>query len=432
MLAVGGACPFNARVREARYDAVVIGGGPGGSAAGSYLAMAGKKVLIVEKEVFPRFHVGESLLPYNQVLLRELGVVETLEKLACPTKYGAQFHLGNRSKSVKVLFRNGKFNREHRAFQVERSVFDEVLLRNAAAKGASVVEGATVREVDNRPSGVALGVCDREGRTTRCEADYVVDATGRDNLTGARDGLRENHPDLRKVAVFSHFSKVHLDPGPASGDTVIVRTSNGWFWLIPIGVDKISVGAVLDVQEYREMGLKPEAALKTLFQNCPEMQARMADAQSLIPAQVTSDFSYQNRRLIGPRLLRVGDAAGFVDPIFSSGVHLAMSSGKSAAQAILNVLDRGLSEGKAFAAYEKRFLRALAFCRELVEHYYTTPFMEVLLEPRREIFSLVDAVNGALAGQFAESWSIRWRMRMFYRLVRLQAKRPFLPRIRFD
>ncbi len=432
MLAVAVACPFNARVQEARYDAVVIGGGPGGSAAGSYLAMAGKKVLIVEREVFPRFHVGESLLPYNQVLLRELGVVETLEKLGFPTKYGAQFHLGNRSKFVKVLFRNGKFNREHRALQVERSAFDEVLLRNAAAKGANVIEGVTVRDVENGPSGVGIVLCDRDGKTTRCEADYVVDATGRDNLTGVREGLRENHPHLRKIAVFSHFSNVQLDSGTTSGDTVIVRTSGGWFWLIPIGAAKTSVGAVLDVQEFRKMGLEPDAALRMLFENCPEMRTRMTHAQSLIPAQVTSDFSYQNRRLIGPRLLRVGDAAGFVDPIFSSGVHLAMSSGKSAAQSILRVVDEGLSEERVFAEYEKRFFRALSFCRELVEHYYTTPFMEVLLEPRREIFSLVDAVNGALAGQFAERWSIRWRMRMFYRLVRLQAKRPFLPRIRFD
>jgi len=423
---------LNGVVRDKRYDAVVIGGGPGGSSAGTYLALAGKKVLIVEKEVFPRFHIGESLLPNNQSLLRELGVMEALEKSGFPRKYGAQFHLGNSSKSVKVLFRQGKFNREHQAFQVERALFDEILLRNAESKGAVVMEGTTVTKAENDRLGVRVAVNDRQGNVGSYEADYLIDASGRGNFTGLRDGLRRNHPHLKKLAVFAHYSGVRLDEGDRAGDTVVVRAEREWFWLIPIGPTKTSVGGVLDGQVYREMGLKPAEALQKLIAECPEMRERMKDATPLIPAQMTSDYSYQNRQLTGNRLLRVGDATGFIDPIFSSGVYLAMSSGKRAANAILDVMNGRRSERQAFASYEKRVLRAISFYNKMVDHFYTQPFMEVLLEPRKEIFSLVDAVNGALAGNLDDKWCIRWRMHLFYRLVRLQGKKPVLPRISFD
>jgi geranylgeranyl reductase family protein len=432
MLAGGAARSLNTAVQDARYDAVVIGGGPAGSSAGSYLAMAGKKVLILEKAVFPRFHIGESLLPYNQILLRELGVVEALEKCAFPRKHGAQFHLGNGSKSVKILFRESRFNKEHQTFQVERAKFDEILLRNAEKKGAAVLEGMTVKRAENDASGVRVVASDREGATQTFEAEYLIDASGRGNFTGNRDGLREIDPDLKKLAVFAHFSGVQADEGERGGDIVIVREKDGWFWLIPVGSGKTSVGGVLDANAYREMGLKPDEALQSLIESCPEMRGRMARAEKLMPVQATTDYSYRNRELTGPRLLRVGDAAGFVDPIFSGGVYLAMSSGKRAATAIIDVLNGRRSERRALAKYEKTVLRAISFYHELVQHYYTTPFMEVLLEPRRGFFSVVDAVVAALAGQFSDSWFLRWRMRLFYRLVKLQGKRPFLPRISFD
>jgi len=394
--------------------------------------MAGRKVLVIEKEVFPRFHIGESLLPCNQSLLRELGLVEELERRGFPRKHGAQFHLGNRSKLVKILFREGKFNREHQAFQVERSVFDEILLRNAEKKGATVLEGSAVKQARNDASGARLTVECADGSTRTFEAEFLIDASGRGNFTGNRDAARVNHPNLKKLSLFSHYTGVRVDDGERAGDIVIVRVKDGWFWLIPIGSEKVSVGAVLDASAYREMGMKPDEALQKLIDDCPEMRDRMAGASKLMPAQSTSDYSYCNRTFTGPRLFRVGDAAGFVDPIFSSGVYLAMYSGKRAAQAVDDVLRGRRSERRALADYEKTIQGAISFYRDMVERYYTTPFMEVLLEPRKDFFALVDAVNGALAGQFTESWSIRWRMRLFYRLVKLQAKRPILPRISFD
>jgi len=431
-LAGGSSGILNAAVQDDRYDAIVIGGGPAGSAAATRLAMAGRKALVLEKEVFPRFHIGESLLPYNQKLFRELDLLGELENLGFPRKRGAQFHLGNGSKSIKILFREGRFNSEHETFQVERAVFDEVLLRHAEKKGAEVREGMSVTGVENDASGVRVTARDGAGETRTFEGVYLVDATGRSNFTAKRDGLCEVDPRLKNLAVFAHFSGVKLDEGERAGDTVIVRVKDGWFWLIPIGNDKTSVGAVLPTAAYKEMGASPDEALQRRIDSCLEMRERMAKAERLIAARTTVDYTYSNRELTGPRLIRAGDAVGFIDPIFSAGVYLAMRSGKESADSIVDALTGRRSERRAFAAYEKRVRRSMAFNREMIDRYYTTEFMEVFLEPRTGLFGIVDAVNGALAGQFGDSWRLRWRLRLFFRLVRLQGRKPFLPRITFD
>jgi flavin-dependent dehydrogenase len=423
--------PFNARVQDIRYDVIVIGGGPAGSTAGAYLAMAGKKVLVLEKERFPRFHIGESLLPYNQSILRELGVVDALERAGFPRKFGAQFHLGTGKKAVKVRFRDGRFNKETQSYQVERSLFDEILLRNTEMKGAEIREETPVLHAENDEEEVRVSIVDPKGKTKMIRGQYLLDASGRENFTGNRDGLRESHPRLKKLAAFAHYQGVVTDAGERSNDIVIICVEHGWFWLIPIGADKMSVGCVVDSADYRAQGLDPEAFLQNAVEQCPEMQKRMAGAMCLIPVQVTSDYSYQNRSFIGPRLLRAGDAAGFVDPVFSSGVFLAMKSGKAAARTLIDVLNGRRAEADSFRRYEKSVLKSIEFYQEMVGHFYTRPFLEVLLEPRNGMFSLVDAVNAALAGQMADKWNLRWRLRLFYRVVRMQAKRAIVPRIDF-
>jgi flavin-dependent dehydrogenase len=425
-----GCLPFALRVSETVYDALVIGGGPGGSATATYLAQAGKRVLVLEKEKFPRFHVGESLLPYNRIIFEEMGVLPKLEAAGLLRKFGAQFHAGNGAKSLKLVFRNGVFTREPMAFQVERAFFDDLLLKHAREVGAEVREECSVTNFALGADEVRVDFTDERGQKQHARAKFLIDASGRGNLTGNLQKLREVHPKLKKLAVFGHFTGVKLDEGEARGDTVIVRLTNKWFWLIPLSEEKTSVGCVMDAEEFARARQSPDAIFQRLVEGSTVLRDRMAHARLVSDIHTTSDFSYHNKRFYDRRLLRVGDAASFMDPIFSAGVYLAMSSGKLAAQNVVASLEANDDGLPRFPAYAKRIQESMEVYWRLVEGYYTRPFMELFMQPRK-VWKLPSAVTAVLAGEVEGGWKIRWRLWWFFKLVKLQARFPIVPRISF-
>lgn len=414
------------------YDAIIIGGGPAGSTAAMYLSRAGKRVLVLERETFPRFHIGESLLPYNMPIFEELGLMPALREAGFMEKYGAQFVLPDGSFRTEIEFGRGRFTDQPMSYQVERSVFDELLLRQAARGGATVREGIEVQDFAIDPArGVAV-TARNGGAPERFTADFLIDASGTANVTGNREGLKEIYPGHRKFAIYSHFTGVDLpDDARKCGDIVIFRLQEAWFWFIPLSREKVSLGLVVDRSALQGSDLTPEQRFAEAVARCPELSRRLEGAERVGPVRTIADFSYRNRRFVSPRLVRVGDAAGFLDPIFSSGVYLAMLTARQAAGAVAEAIDLGRPMTAALRRYERRTRAYLASYFEMIEQFYTQPFIELLMQPKPK-WHLPDAVVAILAGQMDGGFAVRWRLRVFFWLVKLQRFFPVVDRLRFE
>jgi flavin-dependent dehydrogenase len=252
-------------------------------------------------------------------------------------------------------------------------------------------------------------------------ADFLIDASGQSNFTGNREGVKEIYSGHRKVAVFGHFRGVPVASGEKGGDIVIVRLEDDWAWLIPLAGGKMSVGLVVDQSRVKASPLPPPELFREVVNSSSVLRDKLAAAELCGPMRTIADYSYTNRRFVAPRLVRVGDAAAFMDPIFSSGVFLAMRSAREAARAVDDALRTGAAMTMKLRRYERWLRRSMAVYWKLIEKFYTRPFIEVFLtsDPPPKIQA---AVNSILAGRIEPTWAVRWRIWWFYFLVRLRAR----------
>lgn len=410
------------------WDIIIIGGGPAGSTAAMTLAKSGRRVLVLEKEKFPRFHIGESLLPYNRRLFDELGLWEKIQGAGFMTKRGAQFWLGDGSRHARVTFASGIFTEYPESWQVERSKFDEILLNHARECGASVQEECTVLEHHVTKDDVSVKYRSANGTVEEVQARFIMDASGLGNVTANREGLRKFYPKHKKLAIYGHFSDVRMPVDGEMGDILIVRRENSWCWMIPLDERKTSVGLVMDAEDYKKHGKSPDEVFHEAVQNTPALKQRFLNASAVSPLHVTSDFSYRNDSLVSPRIVRVGDASGFIDPIFSSGVFLAMQSGYDGAKAVLEALDSQVAMTRSMKRYESETRRAISIYWEFIEKFYTVHFTQIFMAPA-PFLQLTSAVNAVLAGRTKLPFSARWRLRVFFILVWLQKRYPVAPRV---
>jgi geranylgeranyl reductase family protein len=406
------------------YDVAIIGGGPAGSTVATLLARAGRRVVVFEREKFPRFHIGESLLPFSMKAFRRMDLLDKFERAGFLRKYGGEFFSACCDTPIRFYFKDAWRSQTEYSYQVTRSEFDKLLLDHARESGTEVREQTTVARVDFANEHVDLALASGEN----VQARYVIDASGRNSVLGNKFNLKRVYRHLQKLSIFAHYDGMSREEGINGTLTSLVRAKDRWFWMIPLTPTRTSVGVVLDNETFKRSKKSPEEFLEESIGEQPILTARMQNAQRVSDVHVAADFSYRHKKLFGDRWLLVGDAAGFIDPIFSSGVFLAVFSGELAADALHEILERPARSTSLFRAYERKVNRAMDVYLRFIDAWYTKEFIEVFSAPR-EFLNLPPAVNAVLGGNIGTEFAIKWRMWVFYFLVWLQRHIAIVPRL---
>lgn len=404
------------RTEQRECDVLVIGGGPAGTTVAPLLAEKGYRVVLLEKARHPRFHIGESLLPANLPLFERLGVADEVRAIGME-KWGAEF-VSPQHDMAQVFHFAEAWNKDMPfAYQVRRAEFDTILIRNAAAKGVEVHEGCKAKAVDFQSDNTALvRAAHDDGREIEYKARFVVDASGRDTFLANRFQIKHRNPKHNSSAVYGHFAGARRHDGQAEGNITIFWFEHGWFWFIPMMNDVTSIGMV--TWPYF-MKTKGERSLQQFLMDgiarCPALAERLKSASLVNEVEATGNFSYVSERNHGPNYLLLGDAYAFIDPVFSSGVLLAMNSGLIGAEAI----DTCLRHPAQAPAALKRFDQLMKHGpKEFSWFIYrvTNPIMRDFFMYPKNIFRVKEALLSVLAGDIFGKTPI-WRSIKMFKLL---------------
>ncbi len=365
------------------YDVIVIGAGPAGCTTAALVAQSGRSVLLLERESVPRFHVGESLIPHTYGTLQRLGLLDRIKAAGFPVKYSVQFVTETGKVTAPFYFDEYIPHESSVTWQVERGVFDKMLAEQATRAGAVLREGAHVSEVvfdGDRATGVRVKLAQPPGtpaESREIHAQVVVDATGQSSFLASRLQLKQRDPRLQKATVWTYYQGALRDPGKDEGATLIMQTpgKKSWFWYIPLANDIVSVGCTGSLKYmFSEPGQSAQDVFERELSRCEEMTRRVGVGQRVTQHFTTRDFSYQTTRNAGQGWVLVGDAGGFIDPVYSSGVKLALASGEFAADAIVDAFATGDFSAEQLGRWVPTYKQGLENFRRLVYAFYTPGF----------------------------------------------------------
>jgi len=390
--------PTQTGLGESHCDVLVIGGGPAGSTAAALLAERGHRVTLLEKARHPRFHIGESLLPANLPLFDKLGVRAEVEAIGMQ-KWGAEFVSPWHDHAQTFEFAQAWDKSMPYAYQVRRSELDEILIRTAGRKGAEVIEGCRVREVELRAdaAGVRVRAEHDDGREAVWHCRFLVDASGRDTFLGNRLKAKQRNPRHNSSALYAHFSGARRHQGVQEGHITIFWFEHGWFWFIPLADGATSVGAVVWPHVLKARTKPVKDVFFDLIALCPALAERLHDAELVSEVEATGNFSYACDRTHGPNWLLLGDAYAFIDPVFSSGVMLAMNSAFAGADAVDTCLRQPQRAAEALRAFDQ-IMRQGPKAFSWFIYRVTNPTMRDLFMAPRNLFRVKEALLSVLAG----------------------------------
>lgn len=397
-------------------DVLIIGGGPAGSTFATLMAKKGKKVILLEMGHHPRFHIGESLLPMTLPIFEQLGVADQIEAIGI-TKYGAEFNAPGGEKRRETFYFDFALDKNHpHAYEIHRPEFDRILFQNARSTGVDAREGIKVTDISFNSNGSANVIAKtKTGTQHQFRASFLVDASGRETFLSRRFGLKQKSKQHNSAAIFAHFDGVERRSGRDEGNISIYWFAHGWFWMIPLKGGRMSVGAVCYPEYLKTRSASTGEFLQQTIEMVPEISQRMKNSNLAGEVRATGNFTYGSSKMYGGRgenWLLIGDAYAFIDPVFSSGIHIAMSGAAKAVGAVDACLDDPESSQAILGKYHRQITRALKTFSWLI-HRFNSPVIQKLFMSPSNQWRVQETLISLLAGDLYRDTPVRRGLNVF-------------------